>query len=140
MAEDCANTKTAYDDAADSAVADVMIKRPKTLPASASVADVRRLFDNPSVQTGLLVDDGRFRAAIERPNVPDGAADDAPAIDYALTATATVHPSTPMRAAMELLDSEESRRLVVVDEADGETLRGLICMNSSRSGFCSGGE
>lgn len=139
VAEDCANTKTAYGDAAESAVEDVMIKRPKTLPVEASVGDVRRLFENASVQTGLLVDDGRFRAAIERPNVPESAPDHAPAIDFAVTATATVHPSTPMRTAMDLLDAESTRRLVVVDE-DGETLRGLIALNSSRSGFCSGGE
>lgn len=139
MAEGCANAKTAYDDAADQAVQDVMIKRPKTLPIDASVADVRRLFENGSVQTGLLVDGDRFRAAIERPNVPDSAPDDAPAVDFAVTPTATVNPTTPMRTAIDLLDSESTRRLVVVDD-DGETLRGLICLNHSRSGFCSGGE
>jgi CBS domain-containing protein len=140
MAEDCANTKVAVGDAAEQAVADVMIKRPKTLPASATVADVRALFENGSVQTGLLVDDGRFRAAIERPNLPDDAPGDAAAIDFAVTPTAIVHPATPMRDAMALLDAENSRRLVVVDEEDGETLRGLVALNSSRSGFCGGGE
>ncbi|HEX6459733.1 MAG TPA: CBS domain-containing protein [Thermoleophilaceae bacterium] len=139
MAEDCGNVKIAVGDAADQAVADVMIKRPKTLPLEATVGDVRRLFENGSVQTGLLVDDGRFRGAIERPNVPDSAADDAPAIDFAITPTAKVHPSTPMSEAIALLDAESARRLVVVDE-DGETLRGLVALNSSRSGFCGGGE
>jgi CBS domain-containing protein len=140
MAEDCANTKVAYDDAAGELVGDLMIKRPKTLPSDATVSDVRALFENGSVQTGLLVEDGRFRAAIERPNVPDNAPGDAAAIDFAVTPTATVHPGTPMRDAMALLEAENTRRLVVVDEADGETLRGLVALNSSRSGFCSGGE
>ncbi|HEY7632150.1 MAG TPA: CBS domain-containing protein [Thermoleophilaceae bacterium] len=139
MAEDCANVKVAVGDAADQAVGDVMIKRPKTLPVDATVGDVRKLFENGSVRTGLLVDDGRFRAAIERPNVPDSAADDARAIDFAFTPTAKVHPATPMSEAIALLDSESTRRLVVVDE-DGETLRGLVALNSSRSGFCSGGD
>jgi CBS domain-containing protein len=139
MTEDCANVKIAVDDAAHQPVGDVMIKRPKTLPITASVADVRRLFENGSVQTGLLVDGDRFRAAIERPNVPDSAADDAPAIDFAVTPTATVRPDTPMREAMDLLEANSARRLVVVDE-DGETLRGLVALNSSRSGFCGGGE
>ena len=41
--------------------------------------------------------------------------------------------------AIALLDTESTRRLVVVDD-DGETLRGLVALNSSRSGFCGGGE
>jgi CBS domain-containing protein len=139
MAEDCGNVKIAVGDAADQAVGDVMIKRPKTLPVDATVEDVRTLFENGSVQTGLLVDDGRFRAAIERPNLPDSAPGDAKAIDFAFTPTAKVQPTTPMREAIALLDAESTRRLVVVDE-DGETLRGLVALNSSRSGFCSGGD
>jgi len=139
MAEDCGNVKIAVDEAADQLVGDVMIKRPKTLPVGATVADVRRLFDNGSVQTGLLVDDGRFRAAIEREDVPEATADDAAAIEFAVTPIAKVHPSTPMNEAISLLDSAGTRRLVVVDD-DGETLRGLVALNSSRSGFCGGGE
>jgi len=123
MAEDCGNVKIAVGEAADQLVGDVMIKRAKTLPVEATVADVRRLFENGSVQTGLLVDDGRFRAAIE----------------FAVTPIAKVRPTTPMSEAISLLDSAGTRRLVVVDE-DGETLRGLVALNSSRSGFCGGGE
>lgn len=126
-------------EAEEQAVADVMIKRPKTLPLEATIGDVRRLFENGSVRTGLLVDGGHFRAAIERTNVPDSVADDAPAIEFAFTPTAKVHPDTPMSEAIALLDSESTRRLVVVDE-DGETLRGLVALNSARSGFCGGGE
>lgn len=139
MAEDCGNVKVAVGDAADQAVADVMIKRPKTLPVDATVADVRRLFENESVQTGLLVHEGRFRAAIERPNVPDSTPDEAPAIGFAVTPIAAVHPTTPMSDAIALLNADSARRLVVVDE-DGETLRGLVALNSARSGFCGGGE
>jgi CBS domain-containing protein len=139
MAEDCGNVKVAVDDAVEQTVADVMIKRPKTLPVTASVADVRRLFENGSVQTGLLVDDGRFRAAIERQDVPHSATDDAAAIDFAVTPIARVRPATPMRDAIALLDAESTRRLVVVDE-DGETLCGLVALNSSRSGFCAGSD
>jgi len=139
MAEDCGNVKIAVGEAADQLVGDVMIKRPKTLPVEATVADVRRLFENGSVQTGLLVDDGRFRAAIERDNVPDPTPDEAAAIEFAVTPIAKVRPTTPMSEAISLLDSAGTRRLVVVDE-DGETLRGLVALNSSRSGFCGGGE
>jgi CBS domain-containing protein len=139
MAEDCGNVKIAVDEAAEQLVGDVMIKRPKTLPATATVGDVRRLFENGSVQTGLLVDDGRFRAAIERHDVPDSAVDDAAALEFAVTPIAKVSPATRMQEAIALLDSAGTRRLVVVDE-DGETLRGIVALNSSRSGFCGGGE
>jgi CBS domain-containing protein len=140
MAEDCANTKVGYDDAAGQSVGDVMIKRPKTLPVGATVGDVRKLFENGSVQTGLLVEGERFRGAIERPDIPDDVPGDAAAIEFAATPTSTVHPGTPMRDAMALLEADNTRRLVVVDAADGQTLRGLVALNSSRSGFCSGGE
>jgi CBS domain-containing protein len=140
MAEDCANTKVGYDDAAGQSVGDVMIKRPKTLPVGATVGDVRKLFENGRVQTGLLVEGERFRGAIERPDIPDDVPGDAAAIEFAATPTSTVHPGTPMRDAMALLEADNTRRLVVVDAADGQTLRGLVALNSSRSGFCSGGE
>ena len=44
-------------------VADVMLERPKTLPADSSVAAVRGLFEKPSVRTALLVEGAVFRAA-----------------------------------------------------------------------------
>ena len=39
------------DEAAILTVGEVMISRPKTLPSTATVADARRLFENPSVRT-----------------------------------------------------------------------------------------
>jgi CBS domain-containing protein len=116
-------------------VGEVMIARPKTLPPDAVIGDVRRVFENPSVRTVLLADAGIFRGAIERDLVPaDAPADDA-AARYAQTDPVTVTPAMSIPDAIELLDSREEPRLVVLDD-DGVTLRGLVCFNRSSSGFC----
>ena len=112
-----------------------MIAKPKTLPADAVIADVRRVFENPSMRTVLLADGGSFRGAIERDLVPDDAPADGAALPYAQTEPVTVTPAMSIPDAIDLLDSREEPRLIVLDE-DGTTLRGLLCFNRSSSGFC----
>ena len=121
-------------DAADGAVADVMLARPKTLPADSTVAAVRQLFAKPSVRTALLVDGTAFRAALDRGDLPDDAPDDAPALSFA-RAGDTIGPDAPVAEALERLRGLEEPRLVVVD-ADGVTLRGLVCLSGGGSQFC----
>jgi CBS domain-containing protein len=116
-------------------VGEVMIAKPKTLPTDAVVADVRRVFENPSVRTVLLADDGTFRGAIERDLVPADAPADGAALRYAQTDPVTVTPAMLIPDAIALLDGREEPRLIVLDE-DGVTLRGLLCFNRSSSGFC----
>ena len=116
-------------------VGEVMITRPKTLPADATVGDVRHLFENPSVRTVLLADQGAFRGAVERDLVPADAPADGAALPYAQIEPVTVTPAASIPEAIELLDSREEPRLIVLDE-DGTTLRGLLCFNRSSSGFC----
>ena len=112
-----------------------MISRPKTQSSDAALADVRRAFENPSVRTVLLADDGVFRGAIEREAVPADAPDDAPAMRYADTAPVTATPATPISEAIKLLDGQAEPRLIVLDD-DGATLRGLLCFNRGSSEFC----
>lgn len=116
-------------------VGDVMVRRPKTMPASASVADLRRTFANPHVVSALLVDGACFAGLVNRVDVPDAVRDDAPARDFADVEVVTVRPSTPLPEAVKALDMEGSRRLVVVAD-DGRTLEGLLCLDESRSSFC----
>jgi CBS domain-containing protein len=116
-------------------VGEVMISKPKTLPATALVGDVRGVLDNKNVRTVLLAEGGEFRGAIEREDLPDAAADDEPALGYADAAPLSTTPATPMREVLSLLDGREEPRLVVLD-ADGVTLRGLLCADSSGTGFC----
>ena len=123
------------DEAAVLTVGEVMISRPKTQSSDAALADVRRAFENPSVRTVLLADDGVFRGAVEREAVPADAPDDAPAMRYADTAPVTATPATPISEAIKLLDGQAEPRLIVLDD-DGATLRGLLCFNRGSSEFC----
>jgi len=116
-------------------VADVMLSHPKTLPANATVGDVRAFFENPKVMMAVLVDGDRFRGTIERDGLPPDAADDASALEYAPPDAPTISPDSGVEDALEALEGIESRRLVVL-EADGTTLLGLVCLNSSRTHFC----
>jgi CBS domain-containing protein len=116
-------------------VAEVMIAKPKTLPASARVGEVRGVFEKKNVRTVLLVEGSEFRGAIERDSLPATAADDEPALRFADAEPLTTTPDTPMRDVLPLLDGREEPRLVVLDE-DGVTLRGLLCADSAGTGFC----
>jgi CBS domain-containing protein len=116
-------------------VGEVMIARPKTLPADARVADVRRMFAQSSQRTVLLAHDGAFRGAIERDRLPPTAPDGDLAQRYADIAPATVTPDMTVEQAVDVLDVRTEPRVIVLD-ADGVTLRGLLCFNRSTSGFC----
>ncbi len=128
--------RIASDEAAVLTVGEVMIPRPKTMPADALVADARRAFENASVRTVLLAsDDGTFRGAIERDALPAAARDDEHAAIYADTEPVTTTPDTPIPEAIRLLEDQPEPRLIVLDE-DGATLRGLLCFNRGSSEFC----
>lgn len=114
---------------------DVMLSRPKTLAADASVADVRVFFENPHVMTALLVDDGEFRGAIDRGALPPDAPDDAGALGYAAFEPPTIPPDAGVEDALSALGGLESRRLVVL-EPGGAKLLGLVCLNTRGTAFC----
>ena len=130
---DLVHTHIARDDAAHRLVRDVMVKRPKTLPADATVADLRRQFENPRVQTALLADEGRFVGAIAPTELPDGADDAEPARVYARDDTPTLPPEATMAEALALLDERGDFRLIVLD---GGTLSGLLCLDRRGTTFC----
>src|SRR6185312_14081959 len=97
-------------------VRDVMVARPKTMPATATVADVRQTFANPHVISALLVDATTFAGVIARGAIPDNVPDDASARDFASTDVPTIRPDTPVADAVAMLDADGERRLVVLDE------------------------
>ena len=123
------------EDAAGLLVRDVMVRRPKTLPADASVADLREHFTNPRVRTALLADGGRFAGAIAPEELPA----DAPATDaasaYARADVPTLPPDATMADALALMDRRGDHRLVVLD-GDGATLVGLLCLDRTGASFC----
>ena len=116
-------------------VGEVMIAEPKTVPGDVPIGEVRRAFEQPTVRTVLLADDGAFRGAIERDQLPDDALADVPAVRYADPRPATATPAMPIAEAIELLEQQAEPRLIVLDE-DGTTLRGLLCFNRGSDEFC----
>jgi CBS domain-containing protein len=119
-------------EAAVMTVGEVMISRPKTLPLTATVADARAMFENPSVRTALVVDDGRYAGELTRADV-EGKDDAAPLGELAST-TATVAQTDTVAAALDRMDAAGTDRLAVV-EPDG-TLRGLVCLSRSHGHLC----
>ena|SRR5690349_17008764 len=131
------HTRMQREDAAGRLVADVMVRRPKTLPADATVGDLREAFKNPRMQTALLADDGRFAGAIAPEELPDTAADAEPASAYARADVPTLTPDATMAEAMALLDSRGEYRLVVVEgEGESTKLAGLLCLDHKGASFC----
>lgn len=119
-------------------VGEVMLSRPKTLPADATVADLRRVFENPSMRTILLIDGAKFVGTVERPDVPDSAAAEEPAQAYARLDAERVGPELLVRDVIPHLGRTREGRLVVVDE-DGVTLRGMLCLRNAYDAFCTDG-
>jgi len=116
-------------------VADVMLRRPKSLPRSATVGEVRALLVNPSVQMVLLADDGVFAGAVAE--LPETADDDEQALRYANEQPESIRPSEAAATGFALTAENPHRRVVVLDESGG--LQGLLCLDQTRTRFCAGG-
>jgi CBS domain-containing protein len=110
-----------------------MLRDPKTLMADASVAEVRELLANPKVQMVLLTDGPAFRGAVTE--IPADAPPEARAADYADTDAEFISPDASDDEAFERASASPTRRVIVLDE--DENLLGLLCLNQSRTKFCS---
>jgi CBS domain-containing protein len=119
-------------------VAQAMLNYPKTLRADATVADLRRMFERSTMRTVVLVDGQTFVGTVERPDLPDAAADGEPARAYARLDAERVTPERLIADVMPLLEQSREGRLVVVED-DGTTLRGMVCMRSAHDAFCTDG-
>lgn len=113
--------------------ADLMLRRPKTLPGDASVRMVREQLANASVQLVLLADGPTFRAAIA--SIPEDAHPDEAAVTYAEPVPDTIDPHEPAKDAFARAVDSRHRRVIVLD--DEQHLLGLICLNKNRTGVCS---
>jgi CBS domain-containing protein len=118
-------------------VGEVMLPHPKTLGLDATVADLRRLFENHNIRTALLVDGERFVGTVERDDVPDDTASGEPAQSFASYDDVRITPDERVRDVIPQLDASREGRLVVVGD-DGTTLRGLLCLSGVEGAFCSG--
>jgi CBS domain-containing protein len=134
-AEVCRNESVHRQDARGLRVRDAMVAAPKTVPAQATVGDLRGMFANPHVVTALLVDGTRFVGVVHRTQLDDQVGDEQPAAAMASRDVPTIEPDAPLTDALAILDAGDERRLVVLDP-DGDRLRGLLCLTGDRSGFC----
>lgn len=120
---------------ADLTVADVVVRLPKTLPASARLSDARRALEDPHVHMVLLTEAGRLVGTLVREDLPASAESTTPALAHAVLLGRTVPAGLAAEDARRLLLTEGRRRAAVVDE-DGMLL-GLLCLKRRRTGFCS---
>jgi len=116
-------------------VADVMLATPKTLPADTTVAHARAALADDRVQMLLLTDGSVFRGAVT--GIPEDADEAAAALAYADQAVETMSPSESAEAGYERTSQSPHRRVVVLGADD--SLVGLLCLNPTRTHFCSGG-
>jgi CBS domain-containing protein len=113
-------------------VTDVMLREPKTVPWDATVAEVRDILANPSLELLLLAEGKTFRGAIAE--IPEDAAPDSLARDFAEPTAETISPTESAAVAFEVTARNPRRRVVVVD--DEGTLLGLVCVDRARTRFC----
>jgi CBS domain-containing protein len=132
---ECANEKVPVDDGSSLRVRDVMLARPKTVDARATVADLRRVFENVHVRNALLVEGGAFVGSVEREQIEAGLPDGAPARGLAHRDVPAISPEASAAEARRLMDEAGEFRLVVT--GPGGRLEGLLCLNTARTGFCS---
>jgi len=136
-AERCANFTRTRQQAAAKPIGDVMVRRPKSLPVDATVGDVRRKFENPSLQNVVLLDGTAFAGLVDRGEVPADAPDSARAREFAASDVLTTSPDVPVPDVLAAMDADQLSRLVVLD-ADGRTFAGLVCLDHTGEGFCGG--
>ena len=112
-------------------VSDVMLRRPKTLPAGVTVSEARAALERASVKMLLLVDGSRFYGAVTA--IPDDAAPQDAAIGYVDASAPVVAAGTAVSEALECLEHSPNGRLVVLD---GDELAGLVCLATDGVTFC----
>ena len=122
-------------DAIGRPVGEVMIRRPKTLRLESTVAEVREQFENPHVRAALLVDGARFAGLVGPDDVPTTVPGSAAAREFARRDVPTIRPDADVADALIVMDGRGERRLVVLD-ADGRTLSGLLCLDKTGASFC----
>jgi CBS domain-containing protein len=116
-------------------VGEVMLPNPKTVDVAITVGAARERFQNQTLRSLLLAEGDRFRGVLERHDLPDSAADEAPAVTFARMDVVSVKPTQPMHEVLPAFEQLRERRIVVLDE-NGETLRGLLCLKRDGRAFC----
>lgn len=123
-----------HDDAHIGTVDDAMVRRPKVLPADATVAEVADVLADDHVHMVLLVRGDRLIGTVTRADLEDAAGPRRQAATIATLDGRTVGPGQCLGRVHDDMISSAQRRLAVVDH-DGRLL-GLLCLKRTRTGFC----
>jgi CBS domain-containing protein len=115
-------------------VAAAALRRPKVLPAAATVGEARTALADDHVHALLVVDGGLLLAVVEREDL-EGVPDPTPAALVGRLAERTVAPDADLSTTWAGMAARGRRRLAVVDERG--LLVGLLCLKRSGRGFCS---
>lgn len=114
-------------------VADVMHADVASLPASATVGELRGWFaGSPSRRLAVLTQDGRYVAALTPADVGAEVPDDRPAIEIARDRP-TLSPALAAASGRDRVSVSEGRRMPVVDD-DGRFL-GVLAMTTDLQFF-----
>jgi hypothetical protein len=93
--------------------------------------------ENPSLRNVVLLDGAAFAGLIDRGQVPADAPDSTAARQFAACDVPTTTPDAPIPGVLAAMDAGQLSRLVVLD-ADGRTVAGLVCLDHTSEGFCGG--
>jgi CBS domain-containing protein len=115
-------------------VESVMYSGPRTLAATASVAEARTELEHPRTAVVLVCDGERFVGTITAAELEEQIADDVPARAIARADSARLDPDDPIEDALALHREQGTSRIPVVDGAG--SLRGLVCFTRAGDSFC----
>ena len=114
--------------------AEVMSSRVSTLPASATVGELRDYFgESGSRRLAVLVDGDRYAGSIPVADLPEEAEPSEAAAAYAKLEP-TIGPEQPAGVARDRALADPMRRLPVVDDAG--TLLGIVAIDEKLIRFC----
>lgn len=118
----------------DRTVDTAMISAPKTLPAAATVAQVRDEFQDDHVHCVLIVKDDVLLTVVERPDLVKVSPEEK-AVTLGRLGGRTIKADENLERARTSMLSQGRRRLAVID--DHAALLGLLCLKRTGLGFCS---
>ena len=116
-------------------VGEAMVRAPKVLDPSATVADLHAFFLDDHVHAALVVDGAGRLLSVVRPTDLDGRTPSQTAVEVGRLSGRVVSPDVDLVEAWDLMLRRGQRRLAVAD-ARGRLL-GLLCLKRSGRGFCS---
>lgn len=116
-------------------VADVVVRLPKTLPLTTTVAEARAELDDEHMHMLLLTANGFLLGTLVRSDLASAENDSDLAMVYATLTGRTVPPRVNAEVMRRVLVASGDRRRAVVDR-EGRLL-GLLCLKRRLSGFCS---